>query len=683
MERETRRVACRALLTVVVSLAGLGTARGDDELEPSATARPVVVDGRVLFTVVAPPGKGIGAEARAEAIARRVEEAALDQAFGVPEVSAREEADGVSLTAGGHLLMLARPSDAAHMGLSMERYVELTKPLLERAMKDYRQERRGASLARSAGGAALIAAALAGLLLLYSRLYRRLQWYVLRGTLRRLEEVGGALSDAIEVSRMRAALAHTLSALNAFVWVVALAVGVEACLALFPQTRSFATDSLRLILAPLAETGRALVASIPSLVFVAVVILATRLLLRILDAAFQRIETGRQVVEGFPAEWARPTRRLATIAVVAAATVIAFPYIPGSGSEAFKGISILLGVLVSLGSSSVVSNFLSGILLMYMRVFHKGDIVRIGDALGTVLESGLMVTRLRTLRETEVAIPNMTILSAQVTNHSRSGHALVPTAVTIGYGAPWRQVEALLEKAATATDGILDDPRPFVVQSGLEDFYIRYELWVSPADPWDLPRTMARLHRNIQDEFNAHGVQILSPHYMTDPKDPAIVPREQWHLSPAAPPAARTVPAPAAVEPAAAALTRRRRVRFGAEVEALPALSLAAAATAAARAAWARGPAARRGERKRGARAGGRPARWSRPRRGGGRPGRCGGGRGRAPRAGRRGRPHCGGGSPAAPPARRSSAAAARCRAAPAAPGTGAAPARPPRRPAR
>jgi len=161
--------------------------------------------------------------------------------------------------------------------------------------------------------------------------------------------------------------------------------------------------------------------------------------------------------------------------------------------------------------------------------------VRIGDTLGTVLESGLMVTRLRTLRETEIAIPNLTILSAQVTNHSRSGHALLPTAVTIGYNAPWRQVEALLERAAAATDGVQAEPKPFVVQSGLEDFYIRYELWFAPADPWDLPRTMARLHRNIQDEFNAHDVQIMSPHYMTDPSTPAVVPKDRWHLPPAAP----------------------------------------------------------------------------------------------------------------------------------------------------
>jgi small-conductance mechanosensitive channel len=549
MQRNSRTALAAGLL-LVVSLAAPGTGRAADELEPTAPARPVVVDGRVLFTVVAPPGRGVSAEARALAIARRVEEAALDPAVGVPVVTAREEADGVSLMAGAHLLMLVRPSDAAQMGLSLDRYVELAKPLLEQAMRDYRAERRGSSLARSAGGAALIVALLAGLLTLYSRVYRRLKWHVLRGTSRRLEEVEGALSGAIQASRMRTALAHALRAVNAFVWLAASVVGLEACLALFPQTRGFAADGLRLVMAPLADTARALVASIPSLVFVAVVILATRVLLRILDAAFHRIETGRQVVEGFPPEWARPTRRLVSIVVVAAAAVMAFPYIPGSGSEAFKGISILLGVLVSLGSSSVVSNFLSGILLMYMRVLHRGDIVRIGDTLGTVLESGLMVTRLRTLRETEIAIPNLTILNAQVTNHSRSGRALLPTAVTIGYGAPWRQVEALLEKAAAATEGILADPRPFVVQSGLEDFYIRYELWVALEDPWQLPRVMAALHANIQDQFNEHGVQIMSPHYMADPPQPAVVPREQWHLPPAAPQAtAQAAPAGPAPQP--------------------------------------------------------------------------------------------------------------------------------------
>jgi small-conductance mechanosensitive channel len=524
------------LAALFLALAVPALAPAADETEPPSTAQPVVLDGRVLFTVTAPSDRGVSAEARAAAIAQRLELAAADATLRQVAVTPRPEADGVSFWAGKHLLLIVRPSDAAHAGVTLERYVELLTPILEQAIRDYRSERRGARLARAGGAAALILAGLGLLLAVYSRLYRWVRLRVLLGSWRRLSQVEGALAGAIEVSRMRRALAYALSALNALVWIVAVTGALEACLALFPYTRAFAAESFRLIVAPLADTGRAIVASIPSLIFVAVLVLATRIVLRVLDAVFQSIESGRRVVEGFPAEWARPTRRLVTIVVLAAAAVVAFPYIPGSGSEAFKGISILLGVLVSLGSTSVVSNFLSGLMLMYMRVLHKGDIVRIGDTIGTVVESGLMVTRLRTLRETEIAIPNLNLLNAQVTNHSRSGTALVPTAVTIGYGAPWRQVEALLERAAAATEGIRAEPVPFVVQSGLEDFYVRYELWVAPADPWDLPRTMARLHRNIQDEFNAHGVQIMSPHYMTDPATPAVVPRAHWHLPPASAP---------------------------------------------------------------------------------------------------------------------------------------------------
>ena len=180
-----------------------------------------------------------------------------------------------------------------------------------------------------------------------------------------------------------------------------------------------------------------------------------------------------------------------------------------------------------------MSNFLNGLLLTYMRVWRVGDVVRIGDTFGTVLESGLVVTRVRTLRETEIAIPNLTIMNGQVTNYSKTGTAIVPTAVTIGYDAPWRQVHAMLELAAARTEGLRREPAPFVLQSELGDFYIRYELWVALDDPWELPRVMAALHANIQDQFNEHGVQIMSPHYMGDPARPAVVPKERWHTPPA------------------------------------------------------------------------------------------------------------------------------------------------------
>jgi small-conductance mechanosensitive channel len=491
------------------------------------------LDGRLLFEVVAPEGSAVTAEQRAALIAARLVAIARDRTLTAAKVRVVREAESASLFVGTQLVMLFLPEDAAHQGLSVDRAVEIGAPLIDEAIARYREDRSATRLLRAIGGTAAAGLAAALLLYLYSRIYRRLRRFVLTGAFRRLSDVEQRTAGTVKVGSVRTAIALVLATVNALVWLLAISVTVEVCLSMFPQTRGFAAQMLGLVMQPLSDTGRAIVASIPSLIFVAVVVVATRILLRVIDGVFDKIEQGTMTVAGFYPEWARPTQRIITIFVIVAAVVIAFPYIPGSESAAFKSISILLGVVVSLGSSSVVSNFLNGVLLAYMRVWRVGDVVRIGDTFGTVLESGLIVTRVRTLRQTEIAVPNLTIMNGQVTNYSKTGTAIVPTAVTIGYDAPWRQVHAMLELAASQTEGLRREPAPFVLQSELADFYIRYELWVALADPWELPRVMAALHANIQDQFNEHGVQIMSPHYMGDPARPAVVPRERWHTPPA------------------------------------------------------------------------------------------------------------------------------------------------------
>jgi len=522
----------RRRLLVVLWLVGLALApAGAQDLVEAPEASAVVLDGRSLFEVVGLEGSKFTAEQRAAVISARLVEAAKSWAPG-SEVRSVVEGDSVGLYAGSQLILLLHAEDAAYHGVTLERSGELLAPILERAILDYRHERSAARMLRSFALAAALLLGTVVILVLYSRVYRRLRAWILLGTGRRLAQVE-ALSTAVELGRVRSVLGLALSTVNALVWVALAAVFVELCLSLFPQTRALSAGLLALVAEPLAETGRAALASIPSLIFVAVVVVVTRLLVQLCGELFDRLERGTLVVQGFYPEWARPTSRVVTIALVVAGVVVAFPYIPGSDSAAFKSISILLGVVVSLGSSSVVSNFLNGLMLTYMRAFRVGDVVRIDDTLGTVLESGTMVTRLRTLRETEMVIPNMTIMSAKVVNFSTSGVPLVSTVVTIGYGTPWRQVQAMLELAAAETAGIRRDPAPFVLQSGLEDFYIRYELWVALEDPWQLPRVMAALHAAIQDQFNEHGVQIMSPHYRSDPPEPAVVPKEKWRLPPA------------------------------------------------------------------------------------------------------------------------------------------------------
>ena len=523
----------RPIVALVLLLAAAASAGEVDEVAAGRGAAPVTFDGRVLFEVAALEASGITAERRAQLITERLEEAARDRRVTTQSVRAVAEAEGASLFVGSRLIMLIRAADAEYLGLTVDRTVELVVPIVQDALTRYRADRSVKRLLRAVGGSAVVVLAAGLLLYLYSRLYRRLRRFVLTGAFRRLGTVEERTAGTVKVGSVRAALAIALATVNALFWLLVITATVEICLSLFPQTRGFAAQMLGLVMQPLSDTWRAVLASIPSLIFVAVVIVVMRIVLRVVDGVFDRLENGTLVVAGFYPEWARPTHRIISIFVIVAAVVVAFPYIPGSESAAFKSISILLGVVVSLGSSSVVSGFLNGLLLTYMRVWRVGDVVRTGEVFGTVMESGLIVTRVRTLRETEVAIPNQTIMSGQVTNYSKTGTAIVPTAVTIGYDAPWRQVQAMLELAAARTEGLRREPAPFVLQSELADFYVRYELWVALDDPWALPRVMAALHANIQDQFNEHGVQIMSPHYMGNPAQPAVVPKERWHTPPA------------------------------------------------------------------------------------------------------------------------------------------------------
>jgi small-conductance mechanosensitive channel len=232
-----------------------------------------------------------------------------------------------------------------------------------------------------------------------------------------------------------------------------------------------------------------------------------------------------------------PTYGLVRGVAIAFALVVAYPYIPGSGTEAFKAVSILAGVLFSLGSSSVLSSIIAGYVMTYRRTFRVGDRVKIGDVDGDVEQIGLLVTRLRTLKNEEAVIPNSSILQTQVLNysaHARENGVILHTKVGIGYEVPWRQVEAMLLLAADRTRGLLREPRPFVLQLDLADFCVNYELNVYCENPRQMLELYAELHRNVLDQFNEYGVQIMTPEYQRDPPEPKIVPRDQWYAAPAA-----------------------------------------------------------------------------------------------------------------------------------------------------
>jgi small-conductance mechanosensitive channel len=275
---------------------------------------------------------------------------------------------------------------------------------------------------------------------------------------------------------------------------------------------------------------------VPNLFFLVVISLITSYLLKLLRLFFNGIEDREIKFKNFYPEWAQPTHGVCRVLIIAFALVVAFPYIPGSNSLAFKGISLFFGVLLSIGSSTAVANILAGYMIIYRRVFTVGDRIKINDIIGDVIETRLQVIHLRTLKNEDLSVPNSLIVNSQVLNYTSlaNKHGLIlHTTVSIGYDTPWRQVHAMLLEAANRIDGIMKKPPPFILQKSLDDFYITYELNVYINDPRKMGTIYSSLHQQIQDVFNENSVQIMSPHYTSDKPAPVIVPKEQWFAPPA------------------------------------------------------------------------------------------------------------------------------------------------------
>lgn len=276
--------------------------------------------------------------------------------------------------------------------------------------------------------------------------------------------------------------------------------------------------------------------AVPGLLMVAIIASLAQLASRILRIAARAIEAGRLRFFGIDADVVRPARQLITGVVWLFALAMAYPYLPGSSSEAFRGLSVLVGLMLSLGASGLVSQAAGGFILTFSRMLRAGDWVRVGEVEGGVIHVGLFSTKVRTPLDEEVGIPNSVILASVTRNFSRpasSEASMLETSVTIGYNAPWRQVHAMLLEAAARTPEIEREPPPHVLQTALSDFYVQYSLRVRLRNQLRRAAVLSALHANIQDIFNAHGVQIMSPHYLSDPDVPVVVPKERWFAPPA------------------------------------------------------------------------------------------------------------------------------------------------------
>jgi small-conductance mechanosensitive channel len=467
--------------------------------------------------------------------ARRALATLVDQGATGP-VTAREAFGASIVSVAGQDVFAIVPDDIdGDAGESLEQVTNEAMANLRLALAEAAEARAPWRLARAAAVSLAAMAALALLLTLLIRARRRLSPHLQRVSHRVLGarfggEVGHVLAD-----RAFDAGDRTLRLATSLIAVAAIYVCFILVLRQFPYTRPWGETAGGYLADTVVRViGRAL-SALPGLFTVAIVFLITRFVVRLANLVFLAVERHRLDLPGLSAGTAAATRRLTTGLLWVFAIVAAYPYVPGSQTDAFRGVAVFSGLVISLGASSVVHQVISGFVLTYSRALEPGDYVRVGDVEGTVTQLGLLSAKVKTPRREEVTIPNAVVLGGTAVNYSRfSGEGVyVPTTISIGYDVPWRQVKAMLIAAAARTDGVRQDRPPIVAQTNLGDFAVEYALLVCIEQPEQRVPLLTALRAHVQDVFNEHGVQIMTPHYEGDPATPKLAPHAREYSAPA------------------------------------------------------------------------------------------------------------------------------------------------------
>ena len=299
-------------------------------------------------------------------------------------------------------------------------------------------------------------------------------------------------------------------------FLVILYLWLPLLFSIFPWTKGIAQQLVDMIIGPLKTVANSTLEYLPSLFFVIVVVFLVKRLINLLMFLALEVEKEKLKLPGFYKDWAKPTYNILRLVIWVFTLVIIFPYLPGSNSPAFQGVSIFLGVLLSLGSTSIVANAVGGLMIIYMRPFVVGDVIKINGTTGRIVAKNLLVTRICTSKNEDITIPNKTIIENPVINYSSdevSKGVFIHTKVTIGYDVPWQKVHEVMLGAADLTTEVLKDPKPFVLQTALGDFSVEYEINAYTNDATKIPRTYSDLHQHLLDKFHAADIEILSPFY--------------------------------------------------------------------------------------------------------------------------------------------------------------------------
>ena len=486
-----------------------------DSLRQFTPGVPVVVEGDTLFYLYTKRG-GYTPLQRAEMIDAAIMQ--LGKRFTLhPDSVYIESSDIVTdLMYGNKVIASFTDQDGLWEGRSREQLATDKRKIVVQKLKELKEEHSLWQLGKRILYFVLV---LAGYLLFWLTgwLFRKLKVRIQKLKDTRLKPISIQNYELLDTQRQVNLLIFLSNLLRYVIMLLQLLITVPLLFAIFPQTKGLAYQIFSYIWNPIKNILVGIVDYIPNLFAILIICFAVKYLVRLVHYLSREVEAGRLKFGGFYPDWAMPTYHIIRFLLYAFMIAMIYPYLPGAKNGVFQGISVFVGLIISLGSSTVIGNVIAGLVITYMRPFKLGDRIQLNDTTGNVIEKTPLVTRIKTPKNEVVTIPNSFIMSSHTVNYSASAREyglIIHSEVTIGYDVPWRQVHQLLIEAALNTPGVIDDPRPFVLETSLSDWYPVYQInaYIREADK--LAQIYSDLHQNIQDRFNEAGVEIMSPHYM-------------------------------------------------------------------------------------------------------------------------------------------------------------------------
>ena len=487
-----------------------------DSLRQFTPGVPVVVEGDTLFYLYTKRG-GYTPLQRAEMIDAAIMQ--LGKRFTLhPDSVYIESSDIVTdLMYGNKVIASFTDQDGLWEGRSREQLATDKRKIVVQKLKELKEEHSLWQLGKRILYFVLVLAGQYLLFWLTGWLFRKLKVRIQKLKDTRLKPISIQNYELLDTQRQVNLLIFLSNLLRYVIMLLQLLITVPLLFAIFPQTKGLAYQIFSYIWNPIKNILVGIVEFIPNLLAIRILWFAVKYLVRLVHYLSREVEAGRLKFGGFYPDWAMPTYHIIRFLLYAFMIAMIYPYLPGAKNGVFQGISVFVGLIISLGSSTVIGNVIAGLVITYMRPFKLGDRIQLNDTTGNVIEKTPLVTRIKTPKNEVVTIPNSFIMSSHTVNYSASAREyglIIHSEVTIGYDVPWRQVHQLLIEAALNTPGVIDDPRPFVLETSLSDWYPVYQInaYIREADK--LAQIYSDLHQNIQDRFNEAGIEIMSPHYM-------------------------------------------------------------------------------------------------------------------------------------------------------------------------